>query len=347
MSMRRCFTAVLPVLSILYLTGCSTNGTGTMKPALNQQSSNVAAIQSIIDSAPEFAISFDDDGEISAAAAAPTVLSSAQSAQTDSTAITAVHWGRWRVPPHHPPVRTVTFIIPPDSDSAFVKVNVKFDGFFLVDLTDDGIRNPGRKPLQDQKTRYALFKKIWFHPDTTSTDSVFGWRLAAVSPIDFEMIDPSRQTVTIHSVTLTGERTHITITDPSALLSLGRTNGLLPLFREGEVVKVEAAVTNTDHGYAPPTFVYLHAPNVDEAFPGPSEWIRIFMYDDGTHGDVTAGDGVFTAEWTVKNFRRHHIAVDVLNSRCLQNETNDDYNSTTWAIPYEAFPGFLPLAARP
>jgi hypothetical protein len=348
MIMRRCLAAAFPVLSILFLAGCSTNGSGTVKPALNQQSTNQAAIQGLIATAPEFAISFDDDGELlgdaTTAMAAP---SGAQSAQTDSTAITAVHWGRWRIPPHHPPVRTVTFIIPPDSDSAFVKVNVKFDGFFLVDLTDDGVRNPGRKPLQDQKTRYALFKKIWFHPDSTSDDSVFGWRLAAVSPIDFEMIDPSRQTVTIHSVTLTGEKTHITITDPSALLSLGRRTGELPLFREGETVKVEAAVTNTDHGYSPPTFVYLHAPVEEHAFPGPHDWIRIFMYDDGTHGDVTASDGTFTAEWTVGNFWRHHIAVDVLNSRCLQNETNDDYNSTTWAIPYAAYPGFLPIASNP
>jgi len=345
--MRRRFAIVLPVFSLLCLTGCSTNGTGTMKPGLTQQSSDQAAIQSLIQTAPEFAISFDDDGELSGDATSATAAASgAQSAQTDSTAITAVHWGRWRIPPHHPPVRTVTFIIPPDSDSAFVKVNVKFDGFFLVDLTDDGIRNPGRKPLQDQKTRYALFKKIWFHPDSTSADSVFGWRLAAVSPIDFEMIDPSRQTVTIHSVTLTGEQTHVTITDPSALLSLGRRNGLLPLFREGETVKVEAAVTNTDHGYTPPTFVYLHAPIAEHAFPGPNDWIRVFMYDDGTHGDVTAGDGTFTAEWTVKDFRWHHIAVDVLNSRCLQNQTNDDYNSTTWAIPYEAYPSFLPIVAN-
>ena len=73
--MRRCFAIVLPVFSLLYLTGCSTNGTGTMKPGL--QSSDQAAIQGLIDAAPEFAISFDDDGEISAVAGAPAVLSGA------------------------------------------------------------------------------------------------------------------------------------------------------------------------------------------------------------------------------------------------------------------------------
>jgi len=335
---------VLPVLSILFLEGCGASN--TVKPALTQQGADRSAIESLIAAAPEFAISFDDNGELNGDASAAVAASSgAQTAQTDSTAIVAVHWGRWRVPPNHPPVRTVTFLTPPDSNHALVKVNVKFDGWFFVDLTDDGIRNPGQKLLQDEKTRYALFRKIWFHPDSTSDDSVFGWRLAAVSPIEFTMIDPARQTVAIHSVTLTGAQAHVTITDPSTLLSLGHSTGLLPLFREGETVKVEAAVTNTDQGYVPPTFVYLHAPIEEHAFPGPRDWIRIFMYDDGTHGDTTAGDGTYTAEWTVGAFRRHHIAVDVLNSRCLQNETNDDYNSTTWAIPYESYPGFLPLVA--
>lgn len=118
--------------------------------------------------------------------------------------------------------------------------------------------------------------------------------------------------MSIHSVTLTGERTHVTITDPAALLSLGHSTGLLPIFRAGESVKVEASITNTDQGFVPPTFVYLHAPTSDRAFPGPLDWIRVLMYDDGTHGDVTPGDGIFTATWTVRNLGRNHIAVDVL-----------------------------------
>lgn len=340
MTLQRSLSAALPLLTILSLTGCGASG--TVKPAATQASADKAAIESLVSTASEFALSFDDNGELLGdATTAAASTSGSQATQTDSTAIIPVHWGRWRVPPHHPPVRTITFLTPPDSNRALVKVNVKFDGWFFVDLTDDGLRNPGKKPLLDQKTRYALFKKIWFHADSTSDDSIFGWRLVAVSPIEFTMIDPARQTVAIHSVTLTGEHTHVTISDPATLLSLGHTAGLLPIFRAGETVKVEAEVTNTDHGFDPPTFVYLHAPINEHAFPGPHDWIRIFMYDDGTHGDVTAGDGTYTAEWTVQNLRRHHIAVDVLNSRCLQNQTDDDYNSTTWAVPFISYPSFL------
>jgi len=268
MTLQRGLSAALPVLTILFLEGCG--ATGTVKPGSTQQNADRAAIESLIAAASEFEVSYDDNGELfgdatTAAAAALGV----QASQTDSTAVLPVRWGRWRIPPGHPPVRTITFLTPPDSNKALVKVNVKFDGWFFVDLTDDGIRNPGKKPLRDQKTRYALFKKIWFHADSASRDSVFGWRLVAVSPIEFTMIDRSRQTVAIHSVKLTGERTQVTITDPATLLSLGHSAALLPLFRRDETVKVEASVTNTDHGYAPPTFVYLHAPISDRLFPGP------------------------------------------------------------------------------
>lgn len=344
MTQHRCLTAVLPLLSAICLSGCGSQG--STKPQEAQQSADRTAIDNMVATSPEFEVSFDDGGELLGDGMTP-VAAGTQSAQTESTAVLPVHWGRWRVPPNHPPVRTITFLTPPDGDRALVKVNVKYDGWFFVDLTDDGMRNPGKKPLRDQRTRYALFKKIWFHADSTSTDSVFGWRLVAVSPAEFIMIDPARQTVNIHSVTLTGERTHVTITDPATLLSLGHSTGLLPIFRAGENVKVEASITNADQGFVPATFVYLHAPISDRAFPGPLDWSRVLMHDDGTHGDATPGDGTFTATWTVRNLGRSHIAVDVLNSRCLQNETDDDYNSTTWGVPFASYPSFLTSSETP
>jgi hypothetical protein len=39
---------------------------------------------------------------------------------------------------------------------------------------------------------------------------------------------------------------------------------------------------------------------------------------------------------------RHHLVVDVINSRTLQNETDDDHNATAWGVPYGAYPAFLP-----
>jgi hypothetical protein len=247
-----------------------------------------------------------------------------------------------RRPPDHPPVRTIEFLTPPESLRALVRVNVKFDGKFFVDRTDDGIRNPGNKPLRDQLTRYALFKKIWFRPDTTGDDSLYGWRLIAISPTAFTMIDPAAQTVNITSVKFTGGTSLITITDPTELLSLRRREHPLPLFKAGEEVKVEAAVTNTDTGYDPPTFVFLHVPISGAICPGPRERVRIRMYDNGRNGDTVAGDGIYTVMWTVRDWGVHYATVDVINSRTLQNETDDDYNSTEWGIPYVSYPSWLP-----
>lgn len=340
--------AISLAFALPLLAGCSANNLA--KPdaaAATTASANRAAIQALIESAPELDVLFTDDGgellgEAPSATPAGSADGLAPAVTADSAATLPVHWGRWRVLPHHPPVRTIEFMTPIESDRVLVKINVKFDGLLLVDRSDDGIRNPGRKPLRDQATRYALFRKIWFHPDRASIDSVFGWRLVAVSPSEFTMINPSRQTVSISKVELTGAATHVTITDPSALLSLHPVADPFPLFREGETVKVEAAVSNTGQGYVPPTFVFLHVPIGYHVFPGPRERRRLLMRDDGTHGDAVAGDGVYTAVWLVQDVGRHHLAVDVIDSRTLQNETDDDYNSTTWGVPYGAYPSFLP-----
>ncbi|MGE5176862.1 MAG: choice-of-anchor X domain-containing protein [Hyphomicrobiales bacterium] len=345
-------TLIVSVLGILAVGGCSTQNPARppIDAAAQQTAADKTAIQDLVATSPEFDVAFtDDDGQLlgEASTATPTSATApgTQVSATDSTvgATSPVWWGRRRIPPDQPPTRTVEFLTPPDSGRALVKVTVQFNGWLYVDRTDDGIRNPGKKPLKDQVTRYALFRKIWFHPDSTSTDSVFGWRLLAVSPSQFTMIDPSRQTVNITSVTITGANRTITITDPSALLKLRPgTDPSVPLFRSGEILKVEAAVTNTDDGFDPPEFVTLHVPIDARAFPGPRDRVRIRMWDNGQNGDAVAGDGVYTAMWTVRDLGIHHAAVDVINARTLQNETDDDYNSTAWGLPYVSYPSFLP-----
>lgn len=349
---QRATLLALSLLGAIAAGGCSTQNPARppLDAAAQQTAADKTAIQNLVATAPEFDVAItDDDGELLGQATTATATSApaagAQVAATDSTvaATTPVSWGRRRVPPDQPPTRTVDFLTPPDSGRALVKVTVQFNGWFYVDTTDDGIRNPGRKPLKDQVTRYALFRKIWFRPDSTSADTVFGWRLVAISPSQFTMIDPSRQTVSITSVTLSDGTKTITITDPSALLRLRRdADASIPFFKDGETVKVEAHVTNSDTGYQPSEFVYLHVPIGGMLFPGPRDRSRIRMWDNGQNGDATAGDGVYTALWTVRDWGIHHAAVDVINARTLQNETADDYNSTAWGVPYIAYPYFLP-----
>jgi len=336
---RHLIASVLAISWGLWVVGCGQNPS---RPGTDSTADR-AAILRAVSAAPELAVDFSDDAGELLGTAEPATPSSESGpllapADTGITASAPIHWGRRRVPSDRPPERIVDFVLPPDSGRAVVRITVRFDGWLFVDRTDDGLRNPGKKPLRDQATRTALFRKIWFHTDSTSTDSVFGWRLIAVSPVRFTMTDPARQTVEIHSVTVTAPGGATTITDPTELLSLRGGNPSVPVVRTGETVKVEAAVTNTDRSYRPSEFVYLHVPINARPFPGPFDRVRIRMRDDGLGGDATAGDGVYTAQWAVQDVGRHHLALDVLNARTLQTETADDYNSTTWGLPYASYP---------
>lgn len=347
---QRATTLVLSLLAVLAAGGCSTQNPARppLDAAASQMAADQTAIQDLVATSPEFDVAFTDDegellGEATSATSTGSSTTGTQVAATDSTvgATSPVFWGRRRIPADQPPTRSVEFLAPPDSGRALVKVTVHFNGWFYVDRTDDGIRNPGRKPLRDMVTRYALFRKIWFHPDSTSADSLFGWRLLAISPSRFSMTDPTRQTVNITSVTLSDANHTLTITEPGVLLKLRPgADPAIPFFRSGQTVKVEARVTNTDAGFLPSEFVYLHVPTVARAFPGPRDRARIRMWDNGQNGDATAGDGVYTVIWTVRDWGVHHAAVDIINARTLQDETDDDYNSTAWGIPYVSYPSF-------
>lgn len=336
---RHHLAAVLVIVWAFGAAGCGRNPSGPGSTSTGDR----AAIVRAIAAAPELAMDFSDDaGELLATArpAAPSPISGPLLAPADTgvSADAPIHWGRRRIPNDRPPERVVEFVLPPDSGRALVRVSVRFEGWLFVDRTDDGLRNPGKKPVRDEASRVALFRKIWFHPDTSAADSVFGWRLVAVSPVRFTMTDPARQTVAIRSVTITTERGATTITDPSDLLALHGGNPSVPIVRSGENVKVEAVVTNRDRSFKPSEFVYLHVPINARAIPGPFDRTRIAMRDDGAEGDRAAGDGIYTAQWAVRDIGRHHVAVDVLNARTLQTEEGDDYNSTAWGLPYASYP---------
>ncbi|MGE5177682.1 MAG: choice-of-anchor X domain-containing protein [Bacteroidota bacterium] len=336
---RQRVAAVLIIAWGFWLAGCGRNPS---RPAANSADDQAALLRAVAAS-PELAMDFTDDAGELLGTAEPAISSSAAGplpapADTGITATAPIHWGRRRVSDDRPPERIVELVFPPDSGRAVVRVTVRYDGWLFVDRTDDNLRNPGKKPLRDQATRIALFRKIWFHPDSSATDSVFGWRLVGVSPVRFTMIDPARQTVEIHSVTVTATEGTTTITDPGALLAVRTGTPRIPTVRLGETVTVTAAVTNTDHSYRPSSYVYLHVPSNTRPFPGPFDQVRILMHDDGTGGDAAAGDGVYTAQWKVQDVGRHHLAVDVLNARTLQTESGDDYNSTAWGIPYGSYP---------
>jgi hypothetical protein len=150
-------------------------------------------------------------------------------------------WGRLRVVPGGPrPIyhRDVTI----QGDTARVQHDITFEGVLLVDTSADGTFNPTTKPLADRMTQHAVLVRDGARPH--------GWRVVAVSPQDWTVVDPSRQTVAVTDVQVYRNDTLLVeVTDPAGLLDVVSR---IPRFHVGDTVKVVAAVTNgTASGFTP------------------------------------------------------------------------------------------------
>src|SRR5438093_393497 len=147
-----------------------------------------------------------------AATAAPTTSSSGVLAAPTATAgdTAPTFWGRLRVVPGGPrPVyhRDVTI----RNDTAFVQHDVTFQGLLLVDTSADGVFNPTTKPLADRMTQQAVLVR--------DAARRYGWRVVALSPQDWTVVDPSRQTVAVTDVMVyRNGALLVEVTDPTALL---------------------------------------------------------------------------------------------------------------------------------
>ncbi|MFY9268216.1 MAG: choice-of-anchor X domain-containing protein [Candidatus Manganitrophaceae bacterium] len=191
------------------------------------------------------------------------------------------------------------------------------DGFLHLDV--DGNGDKGKKEFQVNARRFATFER----------KGPRSWKLIELSPIEYTMRDPNKQTVQIEWVKGTvGDLVRAEVTDPAGLFVF--PDGL-PTFHPAEEVLVEAKVSNkNDDGSERPTRVFLH-----HRFRKDSDHTRESMYDDGTHGDRTAGDGVFTLLKTVgEKIGFHQATVDALDGAVFDDETTQNYNGEAWKIPY-------------
>ena len=222
-------------------------------------------------------------------------------------------WGRLRVVPGGPrPVyhRDVTI----QGDTARVEHDIAYRGIFLVDTSADAMFNPTAKPLADRMTQHAILVRDGSRPH--------GWRVIALSPQDWTVVDPDRQTVMVTDVKVYRNDTLLVeVTDPTALLEVTRH---VPRFRVDDTVKVVAAVTNTTgSGFTPPSFVFLQVRHAD--LQGTS-WRRVIMVDNG--------DGTYVRSWIARRTGIDRFVVDALDSATLLLGTADNYRTNEVGIPY-------------
>lgn len=205
-----------------------------------------------------------------------------------------------------------TYTITVDGDTATAVVKVSNEGTLYVDRSDDGVKNPGTRSFSTKMSRTA----------TLSKDSDGKWKIESISVGVAGLADSSAQTVNVASVTVDSS---LTISDPNSEIDVDDILEATP----GEEIVVEATVSNsTSSGLSPAIFVFLHF--------GPG-YHRTQMTDDGTGADRVAGDGVYTASFTVPDGAdegRAHLAVDAIDSQTLQSESGPEYNWSVWLIGY-------------
>lgn len=253
-------------------------------------------------------------GAAATSASTEPAASSPASAGTASAGDTApTFWGRLRVVPGGPrPIyhRDVTI----QGDTAKVEHDITFNGIFLVDTSADGVFNPTSKPLVDRMTQQAVLVRDASRPH--------GWRVVELSPQDWTVVDPSRQTVAVTDVKVYRNDTLLVeVTDPSALFDV--TNRI-PRFDVGDTVRVVAAVTNTTgSGFTPGSFLFLH---VRHASRLSTAWHRVPMVDNG--------DGTWQRTWIASQTGIDRFIVDALDSATLLLGTADNYRTNEVGIPY-------------
>jgi hypothetical protein len=253
-------------------------------------------------------------GAATTSASTDPAASSPASAGTASGADTApTFWGRLRVVPGGPrPIyhRDVTI----QGDTARVEHDITFNGIFLVDTSADGVFNPTSKPLADRMTQHAVLVR--------DTSRPHGWRVAELSPQNWTVVDPSRQTVGVTDVKVYRNDTLLVeVTDPSALFDVVNR---IPRFHLGDTVKVVAAVTNTTgSGFTPGSFVFLHVRHANRLS---TAWRRVPMVDNG--------DGTWQRTWIASQTGIDRFIVDALDSATLLLGTADNYRTNEVGIPY-------------
>lgn len=224
-----------------------------------------------------------------------------------------MYWGRLRVVPGGPrPVhhRVVTIA----NDTATVEHDVSFEGLFLVDTSADGAFNPTSKPLADRMTQRAVLVR--------DRSMRRGWRVVQLSPQNWTVVDPSRQTVAVTVVKVYKNGTLLLdVSDPAALYDV---DNHVSRFRVGDEIRVVATVANTTgSGFTPPTFVFLHVHHWDRTA---TAWRRIPMEDNG--------DGTYQRTWIAHRAGFDRFVVDAVDAATLLLGTADNYRASEVGIPY-------------
>jgi len=295
-------------VGVLALSACE----DTIGPEGNASPADRQEILAALDSSGYSDESVDGDGFSESYAVAPYAASPfGAAASPDAEVVLPRYWGR-RLTGTVSRTRTVNVT----GDSATVEMEGTFDGSLRA-LIPNGDLPPDtlHRVFQHTVRQTALLVKR-----DANADGRRGWRLAQISPQEWVMTDPAKQTMDITRVVISvnGE-VKIDVTDPAALYDVSNH---VPRLDLGDEISVRVELANTANtGNTPPEFVFVHSLYADPLGIG---WRRMRMEQ--------ADDGSYQKTWVARHGGRNRILVDALDSQTFA-ETGE-YRANLWGIPY-------------
>ncbi|NLP04658.1 hypothetical protein GX411_01730 [Candidatus Fermentibacteria bacterium] len=215
---------------------------------------------------------------------------------------------------------TVVFENDPATGVCTLTVNRPLIAELNIDVVWDGQLTPGTKDIDVLRTRRVVVVKTG-----DSSDPYGGWAVSAVTPAEFVLNSDIEQEVFIQSMAF--YMSDSLIWECGSPEDFYAVPGDLPVVQFGSLCRLEATVLHTNPVETPPYFVYVHGP-----LPA---WQRHLMYDNGTMGDLVADDGIYTYEWYAEDtIDPRVIAADVIDADTFADQTEQDYDSGAWSIPY-------------
>ncbi len=215
---------------------------------------------------------------------------------------------------------SLEFILANDPATGVCTVTVirEIEADFNIDITHDGIVNPGIKPISDLRTRRLIVEKLG---DDTAPHG--GWELTHITPAEFSLHSGLQQEVYIQSMKIyNGDELAWECDSQDTFYSI--EDGL-PVLEPGTFVRLEVEVLHTNPLYEPAFHVFAHGPC--------PTWPRHMMNDQGLWGDRIADDGIYSYEWYVEGSSDHwFIAADIIDADTMLDEEEDDYDSGAWGI---------------
>lgn len=197
-----------------------------------------------------------------------------------------------------------------DGDIAAVKTDVDMHGKFNMSEQKHG---PKKKSVFDEvMSRSAVYH--WSSEGNSEGDAKGGWELDSISLVSVHPPDGGG-TLSVDRVLITSGGDVIFELLDTGVMQTREEN--MPVLTKGDEVLLQVTASDT---LGDDLFAYLRV----------GKFHRDRLYDDGTHGDVIAGDGIYSRLYTIDLDRGYYSAVlDLIAAGMLDIESPADYNSTS------------------